>query len=263
MAKLVTANVFHKRLRPKEHAFRYKVFYMLLPLSHLYESGQGIFSINRFNLLAVHEGDHGPRDGSNIRQWIQKILREHQLDHADGEIWLMCFPRILGYVFNPVSFYFCFDKQERLRAVLAEVNNTFGETHSYLIYHPDQRPIGPDDWFEAEKYFHVSPFLDVVGTYRFRFALPHDKKDTCTLSVWIDYHDKEDRMLLTCINGQTRQATKGVLLWVWSRHPLLAVKIISMIHWQALKLWLAKAGFRRKPMPPNRPITIARPSARP
>ena len=166
-AELLTGHVMHRRLRPVAHHFAYRVFFLRLPLTRLEDAG---IAVNRPGLCSFHYRDHGARDGSHPLAWIRQLLAREGIE-ADGEVWLHCFPRVLGYVFNPVSFWFCEDRNGRLQAVLAEVNNTFGEHHSYLLAHPDRRPIETGDALSARKAFHVSPFCEVEGGYAFQFRV--------------------------------------------------------------------------------------------
>ena len=184
--ELCLGNVFHKRMRPAEHAFSYGVFFLRLPMSRLNEIGNRFLSKNKFNLMSVMTRDYGPRDGSNLETWIRHLLAREGLASADGEIVLQTFPRVLGYVFNPISLWYCFDRDGQLRATLAEVSNTFGERHNYLVAHADQRPIVPGDWLISRKVFHVSPFCDVKGQYRFRFEQTGQRA-----FAQIDYYDED------------------------------------------------------------------------
>lgn len=231
----------HRRRRPAANAFIYPVFYVQLPLRHLATANCGIFSVERWNLLSFRCRDHGPRDGSPLLPWMQQILRTHGLPD-EGEIFLQTFPRVLGFVFNPVSFWFCHDRSGALIAVLAEVNNTFGGTHSYLLHNPTGVPLADGQELQASKVFHVSPFCVVEGTYRFRFRL-----EAATQVAHIDYHDRgraEEPVLQTAISGKLQPWTTGALWLAFLRMPLLTFGVIARIHWQALKLWLKKVPFR-------------------
>lgn len=234
--RLFLGHVMHRRTRPAVNAFVYPVFYVQLPLSSLVAAQNRVFSLDRFNLLSLHAKDHGPRDGSPLLPWIQQKLREHGLP-VDGEIVLQCFPRVLGYVFNPVSFWFCHDRQGQLIAVLAEVSNTFGGRHSYLLHHGG-RPLPDGLELRAGKEFHVSPFCDVEGGYRFRFHLQRN----CPV-VRIDYDDAEGELLLTSISGRPKAWSEKGLLGAFLRMPLLTAGVMLRIHWQALKLWLKGVPF--------------------
>jgi len=227
----------HRRVRPAVHAFVYPVFYVQLPLRNLAAARCALFSIDRRNLLSFHIRDHGPRDGSPLLPWIEGLLAEHGLPH-DGEIVLQTFPRVLGFVFNPVSFWYCHDRGGRLIAILAEVNNTFGGTHSYLL-HRGGAALADGAELRADKQFHVSPFNEVEGGYRFRFALEHAVQ-VCR----IDYDDAQGELLLTAISGRPQAWSAMALLKAFARMPFLTLGVVARIHWQALKLWLKGVRFR-------------------
>ena len=197
------------------------------------QAGRGIFSVDRPNLLSLMARDHGPRDGTPLEPWVRARLAEAGVRHADGEIVLQAFPRVLGYVFNPISIFHCHDREGGLRAVLCEVSNTFGERHDYLLAHPDGRAIGPRDWIRAAKVFHVSPFCEVKGHYRFRFA-----GDERHQFARIDYHDGDGKLLVTAIDGEARPVDAASLARAFFGYPLMTAGVIARIHWQALRLWL-------------------------
>lgn len=247
---LVKAKVYHKRFRPKANAFTYRVAYLCAPLSAFATLGNALFSIERPNVFSFYARDHGAMDGSPLEPWMRGILQEHGITAADGDIVLMCHPRMFGFVFNPVSFWFCLDKNSAIRAVLAEVNNTFGERHLYLVAHPDARPILPDDVLTARKVFHVSPFLPVEGQYRFRFRL-----DAKVAAAFIDYDDADGPMLTTFVQGPRTPLTAGAFWSILWRLPFMTLSVVALIHWQAVKLWLKKARFYRKPTPPSQLLT--------
>ncbi len=234
---LLIGHVMHRRLRPVVHAFAYPVFFVQLPLHNLKAANCPIFSVDRPNLLSFQQKDHGPRDGSALLPWIQSLLRQRGLPD-DGEIVLQCFPRVLGYVFNPVSLWFCRDRSGALIAALAEVSNTFGGRHSYLLHNADHSPLRDGQVVPASKAFHVSPFCEVEGGYRFRFHLRH----SCPV-VRIDYADAEGPLLLTSISGRRRAWSTGALLGAFVRMPALSAGIMFRIHWQALRLWLKGVPF--------------------
>lgn len=238
LPRLLIGHVMHRRLRPAINAFVYPVFFIQLPLADLAAAKRPIFSIDRANLLSFHQQDHGPCDGSPLLPWIQGLLRERGLA-ADGEIVLQCFPRVLGYVFNPVSFWFCHDRAGRQTAILAEVSNTFGGRHSYLLHNRDGSPLRDGQELAADKVFHVSPFNGIEGEYRFRFHLQR----SCPV-MRIDYGDAEGELLLTSIAGKLRTWSTATLLGAFLRMPFLTAGVIFRIHWQALKLWLKGVPFR-------------------
>jgi DUF1365 family protein len=235
----------HRRLRPVVHAFSYPVFYVRLPLRRLAAAESAVFAVDRAGLMSFHQRDHGPRDGTSLLAWMQRLLRERGLPD-DGEIVLQTFPRVLGYVFNPVSFWFCHDRRGALIALLAEVNNTFGERHHYLLHNPDGKALVDGQVLVADKALHVSPFCKVEGFYRFRLAL-----DAPTQRVRIDYADAGGMLLLTAITGQPRAWSAPALLGAFLRMPLLTLGVMARIHWQAMRLWLKKVPFHgmRPPTP--------------
>jgi DUF1365 family protein len=232
-AELLTGRVMHRRLRPVQHHFSYGVFFLRLPLTRLETAG---IPLNRPALASFHFRDHGARDGSHPLAWIRALLAREGIE-ADGEVWLQCFPRVLGYVFNPVSFWFCEDRDGRLKAVLAEVNNTFGERHAYLLR--------AGSTLEARKMFHVSPFFPVAGHYRFRFE-EHEGRRLAR----IDYLDEAGPLLYTSISGQPQPLTRARLAVACLIHPFMTFAIMARIHWQALRLWLKRVPFFAKPAAP-------------
>ncbi|WP_300451414.1 DUF1365 domain-containing protein [Accumulibacter sp.] len=236
--RLFLGHVMHRRLRPVVHAFVYPVFYIQLPVRDLAAGNCLFFGVDRSSLLSFRQEDHGPRDGSPLLPWISAQLRARGLPD-DGEIILQTFPRLFGYVFNPVSFWFCHDHAGALIAVLAEVNNTFGATHAYLLHEPDGTPLRDGQELWADKEFHVSPFNEITGGYRFRFYL-----DRPVPLARIDYDDAEGELLLTSISGKPRTWGAAALLGAFLRMPFLTAGVIVRIHWQALKLWLKGVPFR-------------------
>ncbi|MGJ8620089.1 MAG: DUF1365 domain-containing protein [Methylophilaceae bacterium] len=238
-ANLLTGTVMHKRLLPKVHAFNYGIYYIALPLSKLKEIS---IAYNRFGIQSFYDKDHGPRDGSSLEQWAKRILDEHQID-ADGEIVLVCMPRVLGYVFNPVSFWLCQNKAGEIKAVLCEVHNTFGEQHTYLCAHKDHRSIIGTSPLFAEKLFHVSPFLNREGHYEFKFDINDDN-----FNVVINFHNRTGhKQVITSLIGQLQRLDKESLRRAFWRYPLVTMKAIAMIHWHALKLVLKRIKYVPKP----------------
>jgi uncharacterized protein len=248
--QLLHGCVIHARLRPRRNSFRYRIFFLRFPLSGLERLDNALFSINRWNLFSFHYRDHGARDGSHPERWIRELLAREGLGEADGEVWLQAFPRMLGYVFNPVSFWLCHDKDGALRAVLCEVNNTFGEHHHYLLAHPDHRPIVDTDTMKARKVFHVSPFCDVAGQYRFQFEIADG-----TSRIRIDYDDPGGKLLLTAISGKSATFGAGGLLRAFVLYPGMTFGVIARIHIQALILWVKGVPWFNKPLPPQKELT--------
>ncbi len=248
---LIAATVVHRRLRPREHAFRYRVAYLCLDLGALDAASGRWLKLDGPGLVSFRRADHGGRDGGDLQSWLREILVEHGVGAVcDGEVTLMTMPRMLGYVFNPVSFWFCRDRAGALRAVLCAVNNTFGESHCYLVHHDDQRPIEPEAWLGGRKVFHVSPFLPVEGDYRFRFRL-----DGKIARVDVNYHDAQGLMLATSVGGRREPLTDGAVLRRFLGNPTMTLGVVLRIHWQALQLWRKRARFYRKPVPPSQLVS--------
>ena len=229
----------HERHAPVSNRFSYGLFTLCLPLSRLGELRLPLLGINRFNFMAFHERDHGARDGSPLLPWIRELLARHGLGEiANGEVMIQTLPRLFGYVFNPVSFWYCLDNDNQIRAVLAEVNNTFGGHHNYLIAHVDGRIIENDDVLSARKLLHVSPFFPVRGEYRFRFW-----QRGGYAGVALDYFDGGMKMLTTRLSGRPQALTTRNLLAAWLRCPLLTLGVIARIHWQAVRLLMLRVPF--------------------
>ncbi|WP_051293565.1 DUF1365 domain-containing protein [Pseudoduganella violaceinigra] len=230
--QLVQGHVVHDRLRPTRNRFSYPVFYLRLNLGRLDECTSAWFGVDKRRIASIRTSDYGPRDGTSLDAWMRRLLREHGIG-ADGEIWLQTFPRIAGFVFNPVNFWHCYDAQGSLKAVLAEVNNTFGDSHCYLL-----RPDSRDGQASCLKRLHVSPFCQVEGEYRFQFRLGADRHLTK-----IDYHDASGLLLETAIAGKPEPCSGRTLLGALVKQPLLCIGIVARIHWQALRLWCKGVPF--------------------
>lgn len=248
-AYLINGVVMHQRLRPARHRFLYRVFAVRLRLSALDHIGNAWFGIDRRRPMSLRTKDYGPRDGSPLLPWIRRQLADAGLPH-DGEVWLQTFPRLFGYAFNPVSFWYCHDAGGQLVAVLADVNNTFGEHHAYLLANRHGAAITAGAALTCRKQLHVSPFCPVAGHYHFRLAEKPDR-----MLMRIDYHDAQGMLLNTSISGHMTPLTSTVALLALLRQPLLALAIITRIHWQALRLWLKKVPFFSKPRPPASNLT--------
>jgi uncharacterized protein len=238
--------VRHQRLRPARNAFRYRAFFLRIPIHRLNgEQGGGwLFGLNRAGLLSFHEADHGD-GGATAGVWLRRLLGEAGIV-ADGEIWLNAFPRVLGYAFKPVSFWLCHRADGALVAVVAEVNNTFGERHCYLLADGQGRPLKDGAERSAVKQFHVSPFCGTDGRYRFRFKHAGDHP-----VFRIDYDDAAGPLLLTSMSGRLRPLDNRACAHALAWYPLFTLAVIARIHWQALKLWMRGVPFYRKPAPPS------------
>ena len=247
--ELCFGNVHHNRLRPARNSFNYGVYFLRLPLRSLQQSPlkTGLLSHNRFNLLSFYDKDHG--DGvSTPLQWIENLLKSEGIHDTDGEIWLQTFPRVLGYVFNPVSFFFCHRKNGALRAVLCEVSNTFGERHCYLL--EQNTPISNSDELVARKVFHVSPFCQVEGSYRFQFKRTQQPDGSERTLARIDHHDATGPLLLTNISGVAHELNDRFIAQALLSYPFMTFSVIARIHWQALKLFFKRVPFFSKPAEP-------------
>ncbi len=240
---------FHGRRGGVENAFRYGVDYLLIDPE---DAGPfpALFSRNRANLTALHDADHGgtPKQGRGVA-WVREVLATHGLTAADGQILLMAQPRVLGHVFNPVSFWLCHGREGSLRAVIAEVTNTFGDRHSYLCTHDDQRAITREDTLGAQKIFHVSPFQKIEGGYTFRFDIRADR-----IGIWIDYCAGNGGLIAT-LTGPRRPLTNAAILRACLRRPFGSRRVLGLIHWQALKLWWKGARYNPRPVPPVEEVT--------
>ncbi|MFP4098779.1 MAG: DUF1365 domain-containing protein [Alphaproteobacteria bacterium] len=246
--KLLFGKVMHARLFPKQNRFSYGIYYLALPLSHI---GKLPIARNRFAPLSFYDRDHGACDGSNLGQWARSILKDYGIKQADGEIILISMPRILGYVFNPVSFWLCHDRQGTVRAVLCEVHNTFGERHTYLCANADHAPITAEQTVIGRKLFHVSPFLQREGYYKFRFDVNDQEFRTK-----IDYYNaNNEKQLVTSLTGRMESMNKPALKRAFWGYPLVTLKAITLIHWQALKLFIK--GIKYIPRPEQKPERVS------
>ncbi|CAB5711410.1 Protein of uncharacterised function (DUF1365) [Delftia tsuruhatensis] len=239
-------HVWHRRLRPVEHAFRYPGYFLMLPMRSLRTQPDAVLRRNRRGWISFHDGDHG-EGGSDALAWFEQLLCNEGIADADGEVWLHTFPRVLGYVFKPVSFWYAHRADGSLAAVLAEVNNTFGERHAYLLAGSDL------DWGReqvAGKQFHVSPFCEVRGEYRFRFELGQGR----TLAR-VDLHDEQGPLLQTSVGGVLSPLDSSAVRRAFFGTPLMTLGVIARIHWQALRLWAKRVPFHGKPSEPERFVT--------
>ena len=248
---LYLTRVMHQRLFPVDYRFSYRVFSLLLDLDQLEtgDTGLRVLSIDRFNLLSFWRRDHGPRDGTSLRAWAERMLRRQGIELAGGKLLLLCFPRLLGFGFNPLSIWYCQHQDGSLRAVICEVNNTFGEHHFYLLHRQGEAM----DWparAELAKRFHVSPLIGMQARYRFRLSRPGQR-----LAVSIEESQEGRRMLIATQTGEMRPLTDRQLLRALLRTPLMTFKVVAAIHWQALRIWLRGAPLFRKPEPPEEQTT--------
>ena len=240
--------VMHQRMRPVSHRFSYSVFSLLIDLDALdqIDRQSPLFSVNKFNLMSVYERDHGPRDGSSLASHARKLFKKAGLQLDGGRIRLLCYPKILGYVFDPLSVYFAYDEQERLMGLLYEVRNTFGEHHTYVA------PLKPGEQTEAgirqesPKRFFVSPFNPVEMAYRFRIHPPDE-----TVGVRILVTDQDEPVMAASFHGSFLRFSTRSLLRLCLTIPFLTLKIIVGIHIEALRLWMKGLRLRARPAPPE------------
>jgi len=244
-ALLGFGEVRHARLKPVRNAFVYGTYFLMLPLRSLQRNGPGALAVNRSAALSFFDTDHGdgrgPERGGALA-WLDALLQSESIDGADGEVWLHCYPRVLGYTFKPVSFWYCHRQDGSLRVIVVEVNNTFGERHCYLLDNPR---FGVE--LRATKVFHVSPFCAVEGGYRFRFMVTSDLRRTVAR---IDYDDALGPLLETSVSGTMEVLTTSNLRKALWTYPAMTLGVVARIHWQAVKLFIKKVPFFRKPVPP-------------
>lgn len=255
---IIHARITHVRIQPRRYVLKHNLSYLRIPISALSQIPKTLFGHNRFRLFSVHDSDYGPRARQSksaplpLAAWIASAFESAGQTVPDGEIALVTLPRVLGFGFNPVSFWLCRDARGDLRAILAEVNNTFGERHCYLCRKPDGSIIQPDDEIVAQKVFHVSPFLPVEGDYRFRF------KDTSErLTICIDLYRADQHVLRATIAGRYGPLTTRTLASMFLRHPLPTLQVVFLIHYHAAWLFLAGHRLYRKPPAPSALVTNA------
>ncbi|WP_051311166.1 DUF1365 domain-containing protein [Zooshikella ganghwensis] len=240
---LFKSNVMHQRFLPVNYKFNYSVFNIAVDVLQLEKAHSQcrFFSIDRFNLFSFYPKDVGPRDGSNLAAWIKTLLHKHQLFFKPHRIILLCFPRVLGYSFNPLANWYCFDEQNNLRAIVLEVSNTFNENHCYVIS-PKHDNFKSTISAKRAKDFHVSPFLAMDMHYEFRLSPFNDK-----LFTIIKTYQHQTLMLLATQHSHRIPANNKQLIKLFLSIPLMTWKVITMIHWHALKLWLRKVPIFTHP----------------
>jgi uncharacterized protein len=251
-AALYFGEVMHARLKPIGHRFSYRVMSLLIDLDRLEQADRQcrLFGVNRAALYSFHEADHGERDGSPLRAYAQRSADAHGIDLAGGRVLLLCYPRLLGYSFNPLSVYFCYRADGSPALMIYEVRNTFGDIHAYVL------PVKPDQITDAgirqqhDKRFYVSPFIDMAMRYHFRVALPGESVRLRILET-----DHGGPLLAATFNGRRRALTMPALLRSVFSLPLVTLKIFAAIHWEALRLWIK--GARLAPRPDAAPAKAA------
>jgi DUF1365 family protein len=245
--------VRHTRLRPQRHRFAYRTYFLLLPMRSLHlDEARGGLAINQRAGVSFYDADHGDARGpeaGGALAWLEELLQQEAIHDADGEIWLHTYPRVLGYAFKPVSFWYCHRQDGSLRAIVVEVNNTFGERHCYLL---DSPRYGVE--MVARKCFHVSPFCRVSGLYRFRFmrTTRHGQERTV---VRVDHDDTDGPLINTSVSGTLEPVTPTALRRALWQYPAMTFMVVARIHWQALQLWLKRVRFFSKPPAPDHFVT--------
>lgn len=244
--------VHHRRTRPKPHALRYRIFMLLVDLDEAPGLGRGLrlFGFESPGLFSFHSRDHGDGSARPLKAQVEAHLAAAGLA-TGGPVRLLCMPRVLGAVFNPLSVYFCHRADGTLSAILYEVNNTFGDRHSYLIPAPDV-PSGEAVRQTIDKGFYVSPFMDMDLTYAFTIRPPGEK-----VAVSIEVADRDGALLSASFAGVRRPMTDQALLRAWLGHPWMTLGVMGAIHWEALKIWLKGERLRPRPSPPLAPVTVA------
>lgn len=244
----IVGHTYHGRRGGIENAFRYSIDYVMLDAEADLATPR-LFSRGGRGVAALHDSDHGGAPGKGRgAAWVRDVLEAHGVP-AHGRVMLLAQPRFWGHVFNPVSFWLCHDIEDRMIAVISEVTNTFGDRHSYLCCKPDFAPIEAADHLRARKLMHVSPFQPVEGGYEFRFDIRPDR-----IGIWIDYTQGNGGLIAT-LTGPRKPLTNGSILRAALRRPLGSRRVLALIHWQALKLWLKGASYRPQPAPPVKEVS--------
>ena len=249
-SSIYIGNVIHKRFKPKIHFFKYKVFSILLDISEIdiLDKSLKIFSYNKFNIVSFYDADHGPRNGTSIKKWVIKNLNDNRINTENIKIKLLCYPRIFGYVFNPLSVFFIYNKNSELISILYEVKNTFGEQHTYVFKTKENENYIKHT---CKKKFHVSPFIEMDCTYFFKILKPSEK-----ISVIIDQYDEEGKLLYASQDGDRIELNNKNLVLSYLRHPFMTFKIIVAIHFEAFKLWTKGIKFVKKRLKIKNNISI-------
>ena len=235
---IYNGEVTHTRFKPVRHFLKYKTFSLLIDLDeiNLLDKSIGIFSHNKFNIFSFYDKDHGDRDGGNLKNWVISNLKKFQIKENITNIKVLCYPRILGYVFNPLSIFYCYEK-DKLVAIFYEVKNTFNEQHTYIFKIKNNEEIIQ----KCRKKFYVSPFMDMETFYNFKLCNPNDK-----LSVFIKQTDADGTVLTATQTGDKKEFSFKQLAINFLKYPLMTIKIISSIHYEALLLWKKGAIYRKR-----------------
>jgi len=235
---IYNGEVTHIRFKPVKHFLKYRTFSLLIDLDeiNLLDKSIGIFSHNRFNIFSFYDKDHGNRDGGNLKEWVISNLKRFNIKEDITNVKVLCYPRILGYVFNPLSIFYCYNK-DKLIAIFYEVKNTFNEQHTYIFKIKNNEEIIQ----KCRKKFYVSPFMDMETYYNFKLLNPNDK-----LSVLIKQTDADGTILTATQTGDKKEFSFKQLAINFLKYPLMTIKIIGSIHYEALLLWKKGAIYRKR-----------------
>jgi len=239
-SSIYNGQVIHKRFKPKVHSFKYSVFSLLIDLSELklLDKKVNFFSYNKFNWISFYDKDHGDRDGWSLIDWVNKNLKKNNITSENIKIKILCYPRIFGFVFNPLSVFYVYNANNNLVSILYEVKNTFGEQHTYIFRVEKDGNLIQNN---CSKKFHVSPFIEMNCNYFFRILKPGNK-----ISVIIDQYDNEDKILYASQDGVRTDFNTKYLIKSYLKHPIMTFKIIIAIHYEAFKLWAKGIKFIKK-----------------
>ena len=230
--------VTHQRYKPIKHSLNYKTFSLFIDLDEIEKLNKtiNIFSFNKFNIFSFYNKDHGARDGSSLKDWVLENLKKFKINQNITKVMLLCYPRVFGYVFNPLSIFYCYDKN-KLIAVFYEVKNTFNEQHTYIFKIRNDQKIEQ----KCKKKFYVSPFMDMDTYYNFKLLNPGEK-----FSIFIKQTDEYGTILTATQKGDRKKFSFQQLLVNFFKYPLMTIKIISSIHYEALHLWKKGAIYRKR-----------------
>ncbi len=249
---LYRGKVMHQRMQQVAYRFVYDVFNLYLDIDELPALQQKcrLFSHNHFNLFSLYDRDVGARENTPLRPWLERLLRQRGIELAGGKVFLLCYPRIFGYVFNPLSLWYCHHSDGSLSAIVCEVHNTFGETHHYILAPAHGGVMVWDAEYRTRKAFHVSPFVQPQAEYHFHFSAPGER-----VRVLINEFTNDTPLLNAGMTGTRLPLNDATLFGLFMRIPFLTLKVIGLIHWQALKIWLRGAPFYKKPARPAEGVT--------
>ncbi len=250
-SSLFPGRVTHARLKPRQHRLAYRIYSLLIDLDELetLDRRLKLFSLDHFNLFSFYRKDRGDRSGSDLKAQVEHSMRAGGIEPDGGAVRLLTIPRLLGWAFNPVSVFFCYGRDSELRAILWEVDNTFGERHGYLI--PVEKHTGEEIVQRCHKAFYVSPFMDMDLRYEFKVFAPTEK-----LSIRIDTFDHEGLVMTARHLAKRVELTDASLLKAFLAIPFLTLNVIGGIHWEALKIWMKGIRLRVRPTPPEELVSF-------